>query len=198
MLGNTFARYSGNTDPISNCYYVPVTNLPTNQGKEAHTITAGTNVTSLAISTTPTAEYNVSGIKVYGDNKGIMIGTAAYAAENDVVDLELTVNPPAHYTVDKYTVSAGSITKNSATSATLTMPNEDVTINADFLYNASYIAADGTLQSHTATELTSSDHELTSGWYVVNGTVSTAPYVVPLWDATSAATLTSFSPMALR
>ena len=182
MLGNTFARYSGNTDPISNCYYVPVTNLPTNQGKEAHTITAGTNVTSLAISTTPTAEYNVSGIKVYGDNKGIMIGTAAYAAENDVVDLELTVNPPAHYTVDKYTVSAGSITKNSATSATLTMPNEDVTINADFLYNASYIAADGTLQSHTATELTSSDHELTSGWYVVNGNVGIAPYVVPLWD----------------
>ena len=177
MLGNTFARYSGNTDPISNCYYVPVTNLPTNQGKEAHTITAGTNVTSLAISTTPTAEYNVSGIKVYGDNKGIMIGTAAYAAENDVVDLELTVNPPAHYTVDKYTVSAGSITTNSATSATLTMPNEDVTINADFLYNASYIAADGTLQSHTATELTSSDHELTSGWYVVNGNVGITPYL---------------------
>ena len=177
MLGNTFARYSGNTAPISNCYYVPVTNLPTNQGKEAHTITAGTNVTSLAISTTPTAEYNVSGIKVYGDNKGIMIGTAAYAAENDVVDLELTVNPPAHYTVDKYTVSAGSITTNSATSATLTMPNEDVTINADFLYNASYIAADGTLQSHTATELTSSDHELTSGWYVVNGNVGITPYL---------------------
>ena len=62
------------------------------------------------------------------------------------------------------------------------MPNEDVTINADFLYNASYIAADGTLQSHTATELTSSDHELTSGWYVVNGNVAIAPYVVPLWD----------------
>lgn len=178
MLGNTFARYSGNTDPISNCYYVPVTNLPTDQGKEAHTITAGENVTSLAISTTPTAEYNVSGIKVYGDNKGIMIGTAAYAAENDVVDLELTVNPPAHYTVDKYTVSAGSITKNSATSATLTMPNEDVTINADFLYNASYIAADGTLQSHTATELTSSDHELTSGWYVVSEDVAFSNRIV--------------------
>ncbi len=182
MLDKTFVRYGSGTPDITNCYYIPVTNMPTNQGKETHTITAGTNVTSLAISTTPTAEYNVSGIKVYGDNKGIMIGTAAYAAENDVVDLELTVNPPAHYTVDKYTVSAGSITKNSATSATLTMPNEDVTINADFLYNASYIAADGTLQSHTATELTSSDHELTSGWYVVNGTVSTAPYVVPLWD----------------
>ena len=68
------------------------------------------------------------------------------------------------------------------------MPNENVTIGAVFLFNASYIAADGTLQSHTATELTSSDHELTSGWYVVNGNVAIAPYVVPLWD----------EPMALR
>ncbi len=182
MLGNTFARYSGNTDPISNCYYVPVTNLPTDQGKEAHTITAGENVTSLAISTTPTAEYNVSGIKVYGANNGIMIGTDVYAANGEEVNLALTANPPTNYIVDTYTASAGTITAQTETSATLTMPNEDVTINADFLYNASYIAADGTLQSHTATELTSSDHELTSGWYVVNGTVSTAPYVVPLWD----------------
>ena len=59
------------------------------------------------------------------------------------------------------------------------MPNEDVTINADFLYNASYIAADGTLQSHTATELTSSDHELTSGWYVVSEDVGITPYTSP-------------------
>ena len=94
----------------------------------------------------------------------------------------LISHPPTNYIVDTYTASAGTITAQTETSATLTMPNEDVTINADFLYNASYIAADGTLQSHTATELTSSDHELTSGWYVVNGTVSTAPYVVPLWD----------------
>ena len=113
---------------------------------------------------------------------GIMIGTDVYAANGEEVNLALTANPPTNYIVDTYTASAGTITAQTETSATLTMPNEDVTINADFLYNASYIAADGTLQSHTATELTSSDHELNSGWYVVNGTVSTAPYVVPLWD----------------
>ena len=182
MLEKTFVRYNSDTAPtITNTYYVHVDNLTENQGKEAHTITAGENVSSVAIGGTAT-EYNVSGITAYEGSNGLKYGSTVYAGISDAVDLALTANPPAHYTVDKYTVSAGSITKNSATSATLTMPNEDVTINADFLYNASYIAADGTLQSHTATELTSSDHELTSGWYVVNGTVSTAPYVVPLWD----------------
>ncbi len=178
MLEKTFVRYNSDTAPtITNTYYVHVDNLTENQGKEAHTITAGENVTSLAISTTPTAEYNVSGIKVYGDNKGIMIGTDVYAANGEEVNLALTANPPTNYIVDTYTASAGTITAQTETSATLTMPNEDVTINADFLYNASYIAADGTLQSHTATELTSSDHELTSGWYVVNGNVGITPYL---------------------
>ena len=182
MLEKTFVRYNSDTAPtITNTYYVHVDNLTENQGKEAHTITAGENVSSVAIGGTAT-EYNVSGITAYEGSNGLKYGSTVYAGISDAVDLALTANPPTNYTVDKYTASAGSITTNSATSATLTMPNEDVTINADFLYNASYIAADGTLQSHTATELTSSDHELSSGWYVVNGTVSTAPYVVPLWD----------------
>ena len=182
MLEKTFVRYNSDTAPtITNCYYIPVTNLPTNQGKEAHTITAGENVTSLAISGTAT-EYNVSGITACEGSNGLKYGSTVYAANGEEVNLALTANPPAHYSVDTYTASAGSITTNSATSATLTMPNENVTIGAVFLYNASYIAADGTLQSHTATELTSSDHELTSGWYVVNGNVAITPYVVPLWD----------------
>ena len=181
MLDKAFVRCMGSTPNFTNSYYVPVTNLPTDQGKEAHTITAGENVSSVAIGGTAT-EYNVSGIKVYGANKGIMIGTDVYAANGEEVNLALTANPPTNYIVDTYTASAGTITAQTETSATLTMPNENVTIGAVFLYNASYIAADGTLQSHTATELTSSDHELTSGWYVVNGNVAIAPYVVPLWD----------------
>ncbi len=177
MLEKTFVRYNSDTAPtITNTYYVHVDNLTENQGKEAHTITAGENVSSVAIGGTAT-EYNVSGIKVYGANNGIMIGTDVYAANGEEVNLALTANPPTNYIVDTYTASAGTITAQTETSATLTMPNEDVTINADFLYNASYIAADGTLQSHTATELTSSDHELTSGWYVVNGNVGITPYL---------------------
>ena len=168
MLDKTFVRYGSGTPDITNCYYIPVTNMPTNQGKEAHTITAGTNVTSLAISTTPTAEYNVSGIKVYGANNGIMIGTDVYAANGEEVNLALTANPPTNYIVDTYTASAGTITAQTETSATLTMPNENVTIGAVFLFNASYIDENGIAQTHGANELTSSDEALASGWYVVN------------------------------
>lgn len=182
MLEKTFVRYNSDTAPtITNTYYVHVDNLTENQGKEAHTITAGENVSSVAIGGTAT-EYNVSGITAYEGSNGLKYGSTVYAGISDAVDLALTANPPTKYIVDTYTASAGTITAQTETSATLTMPNEDVTINADFLYNASYIAADGTSQSHAAKELTSSDHELTSGWYVVNGNVAIAPYVVPLWD----------------
>lgn len=177
MLDKTFVRYGSGTPDITNCYYIPVTNMPTNQGKETHTITAGENVSSVAIGGTAT-EYNVSGIKVYGANNGIMIGTDVYAANGEEVNLALTANPPTNYIVDTYTASAGTITAQTETSATLTMPNENVTIGAVFLYNASYIAADGTLQSHTATELTSSDEALASGWYVVNEDVAFSNRIV--------------------
>ena len=179
MLSNTFGYGSDIT--FTNCYYVPVENLPTTQGTAAHAISAGTNVTSLAISTTPTTTYNVSGITLYGNNKGIMIGDAVYAAENDEVDLTLAAPSQPGATVG-FVASAGTLDQTDVTHATLTMPNEDVTINAVYLVSTNYIAADGTSQSHAAKELTSSDHELTSGWYVVNGNVAIAPYVVPLWD----------------
>ena len=179
MLEKTFVRYNSDTAPtITNTYYVHVDNLTENQGKEAHTITAGENVSSVAIGGTAT-EYNVSGITAYEGSNGLKYGSTVYAGISDAVDLALTANPPTNYIVDTYTASAGSITTNSATSATLTMPNENVTIGAVFLYNASYIAADGTLQSHTATELTTSDHELTSGWYVVSEDVGITPYTSP-------------------
>jgi len=174
MLSNTFGYGSDIT--FTNCYYVPVTNLPTTQGTAAHAISAGTNVTSLAISTTPTTTYNVSGITLYGDNKGLMIGDVVYAAENDVVDLTLAAPSQPGATVG-FVASAGTLDQTDATHATLTMPNEDVTISADYLVNTNYIAADGTSQSHAAKELTSSDHELTSGWYVVNGNVGITPYL---------------------
>ena len=179
ILSNTFGYGSDIT--FTNCYYVPVENLPTTQGTAAHAISAGTNVTSLAISTTPTTTYNVSGITLYGDNKGLMIGDVVYAAENDEVDLTLAAPSQPGATVG-FVASAGTLDQTDATHATLTMPNEDVTINAVYLVSTNYIAADGTSKSQPAKELTSSDHELTSGWYVVNGNVAIAPYVVPLWD----------------
>lgn len=175
MLSNTFGYGSDIT--FTNCYYVPVENLPTTQGTAAHAISAGTNVTSLAISTTPTTTYNVSGITLYGDNKGLMIGDVVYAAENDEVDLTLAAPSQPGATVG-FVASAGTLDQTDATHATLTMPNEDVTINADYLVNTNYIAADGTSQSQPAKELTSSDHELTSGWYVVSEDVAFSNRIV--------------------
>ena len=168
----------GSDITFTNCYYVPVENLPTTQGTAAHAISAGTNVTSLAISTTPTTTYNVSGITLYGDNKGLMIGDVVYAAENDEVDLTLAAPSQPGATVG-FVASAGTLDQTDATHATLTMPNEDVTISADYLVNTNYIAADGTSQSHAAKQLTSSDHELTSGWYVVSEDVGITPYTSP-------------------
>ena len=178
MLEKTFVRYNSDTAPtITNTYYVHVDNLTENQGKEAHTITAGENVSSVAIGGTAT-EYNVSGIKVYGANNGIMIGTDVYAANGEEVNLALTANPPTNYIVDTYTASAGTITAQTETSATLTMPNENVTIGAVFLFNASYIDENGIAQTHGANELTSSDEALASGWYVVNEDVAFSNRIV--------------------
>ena len=174
MLSNTFGYGSDIT--FTNCYYVPVEDLPTTQGTAAHAISAGTNVTSLAISTTPTTTYNVSGITLYGDNKGLMIGDVVYAAENDEVDLTLAAPSQPGATVG-FVASTGTLDQTDATHATLTMPNEDVTINAVYLVSTNYIAADGTSKSQPAKELTSSDHELTSGWYVVNSDVTINPYL---------------------
>ncbi len=175
MLSNTFGYGSDIT--FTNCYYVPVENLPTTQGTAAHAISAGTNVTSLAISTTPTTTYNVSGITLYGDNKGLMIGDVVYAAENAEVNLTLAAPSQPGATVG-FVASAGTLDQTDATHATLTMPNEDVTISADYLVNTNYIAADGTSQSHAAKELTSSDEALASGWYVVNEDVAFSNRIV--------------------
>ena len=178
MLEKTFVRYNSDTAPtITNTYYVHVDNLTENQGKEAHTITAGENVTSLAIGGTAT-EYNVSGITAYEGSNGLKYGSTVYAGISDAVDLALTANPPTNYIVDTYTASAGTITAQTETSATLTMPNENVTIGAVFLFNASYIDENGIAQTHGAYELTSSDEALASGWYVVNEDVAFSNRIV--------------------
>ena len=168
MLDYTFGYGSDIT--FTNCYYVPVENLPTNQGTAAHAISKGTNVSSIAINGTST-EYNVSGITLYGDNKGLMIGDVVYAAENNEVDLTLATGQTGY--TNTYTASAGTLNKTDNTHATLTMPNEDVTISAVFTTNASYIDADGVEQTHADTRvLTENDVTLTSGWYITGITSS--------------------------
>ena len=120
--GATFARNWTMPDN-ANSYYTSA--LGTAQGKQAYTITAGDDVT-LGLSGTPT-EYNVSGINVY--SSGIEYNGNLYAGSGDTVALELnyTGTPAAGYTVKGYTASAGTLS-----GTTLTMPEDNVTINADF------------------------------------------------------------------
>ena len=131
----TFAR---NGSAGANCYYTSA--LGTAQGKQAYTISAGDDVT-LGLSGTPT-EYDVSGITAYADNSGILYGNTFYAGSGDTVALELeyTGTPEAGYIQNGYTASAGTLD-----GTTLTMPENNVTINADFDVESYFDAGTGTL-----------------------------------------------------
>ena len=133
----TFSReHSNYAATITNCYYTRT--LGTAQGKQAYTITHGEDVT-LGLSGTAT-EYNVSGINVY--SSGIEYNGNFYAGSGDTVALSLnyTGTLAAGYTLKGYTASAGTLS-----GSTLTMPAEDVTINANFDVESTFDASTGTL-----------------------------------------------------
>jgi hypothetical protein len=114
----TFA-YNWSETPTNSYYTQP---LGTAQGKAAHTVTAGANVT-LGFSGTAT-EYDVSGITVYDGNQGLKYGSTYYAGENDAVSMTLGHTDREGYEfLGGYTASAGTLN-----GTTLTMPDADVTI----------------------------------------------------------------------
>ena len=117
----TFAR--GNAPTTTNTYYTRA--LGTEQGKAAHTVTAGENVT--VANAGNATEYNVSGITSYG--AGIKYGSNLYAGSGDQVSLTLTntaTGAPEGYQYG-YSASAGTLS-GTENPYTLTMPDEDVTI----------------------------------------------------------------------
>ena len=123
----TFVRsQTSATENITNCYYTRI--LGTAQGKAAHTVTAGQDVT-VALDGEATV-YSVRGITAYG--AGIAYGGNIYAGEGDEAALTLgyTGTPETGYAHIGYTANAGTLngTKNPYT---LTMPDEDVTVNAE-------------------------------------------------------------------
>ncbi|MBO4841722.1 MAG: C10 family peptidase [Bacteroidaceae bacterium] len=132
ILANTFVTYdtAGGTPDISNTYFIPVTNLTANQGKEAQTITAGENVISLAISGAPT-EYDLGGITAYEGNPGLKYNSLLYAGSQDVVNLTLaSAEPEEGRYFYQYATSGGSLFTNSPTNATLIMPDGTTAISA--------------------------------------------------------------------
>ena len=139
MLVKTFADWYPTFEPtIINCYYVGTANLPTNQGKQPHTITAGDAYTTIETITPvgrKVATYDVAGIIAYNDDNsiapfvnGLVCGSTVYCGDGDKVTLTLTNNHPAPGENLQYTYisSAGTLSGN-----TLLMPDADVTISLD-------------------------------------------------------------------
>jgi uncharacterized repeat protein (TIGR02543 family) len=177
LLDNTFVTYNteDGTPTIRNSYYFPVTNLPTNQGKEAQTITAGENVTTLSISGEP-IEYDLSGITAYEDNSGLKYNSMFYAGSEDEVDLVLTsAAPDEGKYFYQYTTTVGSIITNSPTSATLIMqdnPLPTVKIDATYSNYPTIFLAD----TEDNTDLLSANNGMTRNVILSGRTLQTGSY----------------------
>ena len=122
----TFVRTpSSGTISVNNCYYTET--LGTAQGKLAHSITGGENVTVAFAG--DTTGYNVSGITSYG--VGIKYGDVLYAGNGDNVSLNLGCTLPEGCELNGYQADTITLT-GSNNPYTLTMPNGDVTITANY------------------------------------------------------------------
>ncbi len=125
----TSATFVRNGSPGTNCYYTRT--LGTAQGKQARTVTAGENVTLAPSGTAKT--YTVSGITAYENNNGLLYGDTIYAGNGDIVSLTLGNTTPTGYAFTGYTVTAGTL-QGTENPYTLTMPDSDVTVTAEFTY----------------------------------------------------------------
>ena len=136
----TFVRNGDSSTTITDCYYTTDFNDGVHfigQGKQARSITAGENVT-VGNAGTVNNNYTTSGLTFY--NAGLSLTqplpegeeeVALYAAENDVVSLTLAHQDREGCTFIGYTATAGNLN-----GSTLTMPDENVTINAEYTYTA--------------------------------------------------------------
>ena len=162
----TFAR---NGATITNCYYTQT--LGDAQGKACHSITAGENVTIYGLGAG--TEYSVSGITAYPT--GIKYNDVYYAGSGDQVSLTLSHGDKAGYAFNEYTASAGTLS-GTENPYTLTMPDEDVTINTALRsdgqsHDITYIDADGSTQTAQAVALDGTESSLGQNgqdtWYFV-------------------------------
>lgn len=120
----TFAR--GNNNSITNCYYTQA--LSTDQGTLPRTVTAGDEyVTVAAVNPVgcATATYTTSGITAYA--KGIKRNGTFYYGNGDDVSLTLS-----HSNRTGYFFSGYSPNKGTLNGTTLTMPDANVTISANW------------------------------------------------------------------
>ena len=144
------------TSTITNSYYTRT--LGTAQGEQIYTVTA---------------DYDIT-IELAGDSENVLTydGTI-YAGSGKTLSLTISGgNTKDGYRFMGYTASAGTLTELGG-KYSLTMPEGNVTISAEFVENISYIDADG--QNATTSDytvLTSSMTSLTAGTYVVKENVT--------------------------
>ena len=129
MLSNTFAASFTQEPTITGCYFTGTANLPTDQGKQAHTVTAGdeyVTVGDVSPLGSSLAAYSFSGITVY--RQGITCDGTFYYGNGDEVNITLSNNAPSPGEGKQYVYvfSAGTFSGN-----TLLMPDADVTVSLD-------------------------------------------------------------------
>ena len=130
MVSHTFVvTNDGAVLSIGNSYFVATTNLPTNQGQQAHTISAGDDVTISDIGEATTT-YGSDGITVY--ENGIKYRDTFFVVSGKTVSLTLSHGDKMGYLFSQYAASAGTISAQTETSATLTMPAANITISAEW------------------------------------------------------------------
>ena len=135
---NKFNMFAGGwgTRNFANCFYNNVAadngGITTIEGKRMRSISAGSGVTSLAISGEST-EYNVSDITGY--ESGIKYNSKYYAADEYVVPLTLSHSAaPEGKFFDMYKISGGgSFNEQTETSAILSMTDANQTIIAQYV-----------------------------------------------------------------
>ena len=105
--------------------------MSTKQGKQVYSVTGVGNVI-LAMDGTITNDYNVSGLSYYGT--GLTFDDIVYAGNGDNVNLNLITEPGYAVSNVTYTPAGGTataITPDEENVYTFTMPDANVTINAN-------------------------------------------------------------------
>ena len=168
---------------IKNCYYISsntdIQYYGAVQGKKPLSVTAGENVTVEAVSPVGDATkiYSVSGITAYA--KGITYNDTFYYGSGDQVNLTLSHgDAPEGYAFIGYTASPAGATLTGITNPyTLTMPDGNVEIGANFAILIPYIDENG--EEQTCADYTFITNDMTSigidnkeTWYVVNDDVT--------------------------
>ena len=123
---------------LSNTYYkneilfpAVVGSIVTNAAKLTHSITALEGV-AIANTGTPANEYNVSNITGYGI--GIKYDNVLYAGQGESISLSLGAAGGYSLTTG-FTTEPTGILSGATSPYTLTMPNQDVTISAEWYVN---------------------------------------------------------------